>query len=350
VLPLDVSSGEPTVRIRCARFVDPTTPVSVLSGGRVVGRWTQPPRGWWVRELDLGSARGPLSLEFRSPLAPDGMGIAIDWVEVRGVRGLLPGAALAPGLVAWLAGLPLLAGALLGRRALCAAAMGFPALASIAILLDRFGGLVAVSDAGTPSLVACAALALLARGLRPCLGRGANLHLAIAGGGAALALLALSHPFFYYPDVDIHAGFTRALSSDPGLALDPTPFQLETGAWTREVGGRRVGFPYSPVFHLVAASLAPLLGFERAVETLAVLALGSTSLLVAALSWILGVGASAAAIAQLLLLLLPSTASRLSLALFPALMGQALELALALALASRLPATSSRAGPAWPRC
>jgi len=340
VLPLHASSGEPTVRIRCARFVDPATPVSVLSGGRVVDRWMQPPRGWWVREIDLGPARGPLSLEFRSPLAPDRMGIAIDWVEIRGVTGLLPGAALAPGLAAWLLGLPLLTGFALGRRALCVAALVFPGLASAAILLDRFGGLVAVSDAGAPALVACVALALLARLLRRPLGRSAGLHLAIAGGGAALALLVLSHPFFYYPDLDIHAGFTRALSSDPGLALDPTPFQLETGAWTREIGGRRVGFPYSPAFHILAAPLAPLLGFERAVETLGAVALGVTSLLVAALASALSMSGAAAAGGQLLLLVLPVTASRLSLALFPALLGQALDLGVALGLAAFLPAVS----------
>jgi hypothetical protein len=53
-----------------------------------------------------------------------------------------------------------------------------------------------------------------------------------------------------------------------------------------------------------------------------------------------------AATAQGLLALLPASASRLSLALFPALLGQAAELSLALALALRLPPTSP-AGRVW---
>jgi len=35
VLPLRALSGDTTARIRCARFVEPATPVSVLAGGRV---------------------------------------------------------------------------------------------------------------------------------------------------------------------------------------------------------------------------------------------------------------------------------------------------------------------------
>jgi hypothetical protein len=345
-LPVQVMSGSPTLRMRCARFVEPATPVTLLAGGRIVDRWSQPPRGWRVREVELGSLRGSLSLQLRSPLAPDGLGVALDWAEVRGVHRLLPGTALVPGLLAWLLGLPALAGAVAGRRALCAAAVGAPALAALAVLADRLGGLVAVASAGGPACLAVGVLAGVAWGLGRLLRRPQPLHLAAAGATAALALLALSHPFFHYPDVDTHAAFVRALTRDPGLALDPAPFQRQTGAWTREVGGQRVGFPYSPVFHAIAAPLSPLLGFERAVETTGALALGTTSLLVAVLASGLGLGSGAAAGAQALLVLLPVTASRLSLALFPALLGQALELALAAVLALRFPPRSSagRAG------
>lgn len=341
-LPVRVLSGDPVLRLRYARFVEPGTPITLLAGGRVVDRWDQPPRGWRIREAALGPLRGPVSLQFRSPLAPDGLGVALDWIELRGAGGLLPGAALAPGLVAWLLGLPLLAGALVGRRAFLAVAAGAPLVAALAILADRFGGLVAVASAGVPSVLALAILAVVARllcriglSLRPG-------HLAAAGASAAIALLALSHPFFHYPDVDTHAAFVRALTRDPGLALDPSSFQERTGAWTREIAGAKVGFPYSPVFHLIAAPLAPLLGYDRAVEALGVLAFGVASLLVAAFAGALGMRPRSAVLAQAGLAVLPVTASRLSLALFPALLGQAFELALVLVLAVGVPPASGR--------
>jgi hypothetical protein len=339
-LPVRVLSGTPSLRIRSARFVSPATPITLLVGGRVVDRWNQPSRGWRIREVELGPVREKLSLQFRSPVAPAGLGVALDWVEVRGARRLVPDGSLAPGLIAWLAGLPALAGLLLGRRALCAAAAGAPLLAAAAVLADRFGGLVALASAGPPACLVVLALAVVTWGLARVLLRPAPLHLALAAATAALALLALSHPFFHYPDVDTHAAFVRALIADPGLAFDPTPYQRQTGAWTREVGGQKIGFPYSPAFHALAAPLAPLLGFERAVETTGVLALGATSLLVAVLATALGLGTGAASGAQALLALLPVTASRLTLALFPALLGQALELALATALALRFPPAS----------
>ena len=59
----------------------------------------------------------------------------------------------------------------------------------------------------------------------------------VAWAATLVALIALSQPFFYYPDVDTHAELVDALDETPSLALDPRPYQAATGAWTRGIGG-----------------------------------------------------------------------------------------------------------------
>jgi hypothetical protein len=102
------------------------------------------------------------------------------------------------------------------------------------------------------------------------------------------------------------------------------------------VAGRRIAFPYSPVFHLLAVPLAVAWDEVRAVKALAVLAVGFTMLLVHVLARALGVSPPLARVAQLLLAVLPVTWSRLTLALYPALLGQALEALLIAHLMRRL--------------
>jgi len=111
------------------------------------------------------------------------------------------------------------------------------------------------------------------------------------------------------------------------------------------VGGLLIPFPYSPAFHLVAWPAAVVLGEVAAVKWEAVTALGLSVLLVHALAVTLGLGPRAAVLAQALFVLLPVTASRLALALFPTLLGQALELLLIVTIAHTFPSASRRA--AW---
>jgi len=169
----------------------------------------------------------------------------------------------------------------------------------------------------------------------------------VAGMTVVVALVALAHPFYYYPDVDTHARYLAAVRDKPGLLVDPTDYQARAGAWTREVGGRRVAFPYSPAFHVLAWPAALVLGEELAVKCAAAAALGTTVLLVSVLARTLGFGVGAALLAQALLVLLPVTASRLVLALYPTLLAQALELLLIVALA-RTSMNESGRRPAWP--
>jgi hypothetical protein len=164
----------------------------------------------------------------------------------------------------------------------------------------------------------------------------------VPAGAVVLALVALSHPSFYYPDVDTHAKLVDALDQEPSLALDPRPYQVRTSAWTRGIGGRLVPFPYSPVFHVLAWPIAKAIGPVAAVKTLAVAALGLTLLLAHVLARAVGLAPGWSVIAQAVVCLLPVTASRLTLALYPTLLAQSLELLLLLALVRALPLVGTR--------
>lgn len=341
-LPVRVWSPAAEARLRLARFLDTPAEITVLANERVVARWRQDPRGWRVQTIALGELGGDLVLRFRSQAEGGGeaLGVALDWVELRGIARVWPGGRLLAGLCCLLLGVPLLAG-LVTRR--LAAALGsaiiVTAVAATAAWTDRLGGLVAAGTAGPPLLLVLALLGLFALGLDrawPEHVRPWTLAVAPAAALAVVALVALSHPFFHYPDVDTHARFVQAIRQDGTVLLDPSDFQARTGAWTREVGGRRIAFPYSPAFHLLAVPLAVIWDEVRAVKALAVLAVALTVLLVHVLARGLGLPRGAAAAAQCVAALLPVTASRLTLALFPALLGQALEALLLAHLVRRL--------------
>lgn len=343
-LPVVVQGGRLRARLRLARFAGEPAQLSVVVGGVVVERWVQPPRGFALRSVDLGVVRGPLRLQFRSE-APgaDPLGVALDWVEIEGAAPVLPRPGRWPGLLLLFGGVPLLLGAVGGRGLALAAAVTLAVVGPAAVSLDRLGGLWLLSEAGPPALLLSAGLAAAARTLRRAWPGTADLAAgtALAVLPALLALLALSHPFFYYPDVDTHARFVEAILRDPAVALDPTPFQRATGAWTRTVAETRVAFPYSPAFHVLAAPLALALGAVPAIKLLAALSLGSTLLLVRALAAGAGLSGPWPALAQAVVALLPVTSSRLTLALYPTLLGQALELLLAAHLGRALPASAA---------
>ncbi|MBI3932552.1 MAG: hypothetical protein HY317_03995 [Acidobacteria bacterium] len=340
VLPVTVGSGHLTARLRVARFQDPPVTVTLRAGGRDAARWTQPRRGWRVQTVDVGLLRGPLVLQFRST-ETESLGVALDWVEIAGAERLVPAPSLLWGLAALLLGVPLVAGALCrSLSVLLVSGTATAVTTAAAVALDRFGGLLAAASAGPAALAVAALVGALFLGLA----RAWPDHvprdpgvLGIALGGGVLALLALAHPFFYYPDVDTHASFLSAIRSDAYVAWDPREYQLREGTWMREIAGRKVAFPYSPAFHLMAWPLALLFGNVMAVKALAALALAATVLLVHAAARAAGLGPREAFGAQALLLLLPVTASRLFLALFPTLLGQALDLLLLVHLLRRFP-------------
>ena len=343
-VPVHVLAGRLQARLRAARFAPGTADAAVMAGGAERGRWTQPSQGWRVREVALGELRGPLTLTFRSRSDDAaGLGLALDWVEVKGAGLIVPRLPVMGGLALLLLGVPLLIG-VVARSATAGIIAGTLLLwmTTAVLLVDRLGGLVGLSRAGGPALLALIGLALAARALRRVWSelldnddaRAAEIRAAVIPSAAVvMALVALSHPFYYYPDVDTHARYLAASRADPRLLADPGDYQARTGAWTRDVGGQRVAFPYSPAFHVLAWPVAVIVGEELAVKCLAATAVGLTVFLVHVLARCLGFGAGAALLAQGLLVLLPVTASRLALALYPALLAQALELLLIVFLA-----------------
>jgi hypothetical protein len=342
--PVEVTSGRLEVRLRLARFAETPAEVRLRVGDRVVARWLQHPRGWTERVVQLGEVRGPLEIQFRAEgTDAEGLALALDWAEIRGVGRVRPAGRLVAGMLALLVGVPLLVGLVAGSVEAAAAAGSTLAVAgAVGVHLDRLGGLVALGAAGAPALLAAAAIVLLQRWLRrawPSLFPERAVLVPLAA--TTLSLLALSHPFFYYPDVDTHAEFLAALRTDPTLAWDPSPFQEKVGAWTRQIGDRRIAFPYSPAFHLAAWPFALVLGEVPAVKWVATVMVGLTLLLTFALARLLGLGARSGVLAQALLALFPVISSRLTLALYPALLGQAAELALVLVLIRHIAGAAS---------
>jgi hypothetical protein len=328
--PLEVA-GRITARLRLARHGSAPAEMTLTANGRIVESWTQGPQGWRVREFDLGEIEGPLRLQLRSSSPEGELGIALDWVELLGARAWPREWA---GLAALLLGLPVLLALGLGPRPGLIGGLVLLAVAATAVGLDRLGGVLALDAAGVPALLV-GGLVLALHRLLVWIGwleREAVVP-SIAALVCAAALVAFSHPGCYYPDIDTHARMLAALRADPLLAIDPTRPWNRLGAQTREIGGQRVGIPYSFGFHALAWPLAGWLGDVAALRTLAVSCLAATLLLSAALARSSGLPRGPTLLAPLLLAALPVTASRLGLALWPTLLGQAAVLAVVVGLA-----------------
>ena len=286
--------------------------------------------------------RGAPTLQFRTtPEDPEALGIAVDWIELRGAGRTLPAPKLLGGLLSLFVGVPLVLSLLAGPAPALGAAGAAAAIGAALVTWDRLGGICALGAAGPPALVAAALAAaifrLLARRWPDTVAGAGERAFVVPVAALVLALAALSHPSYYYPDVDTHARYLAAARADPYLLFDPREYQDRTGAWTREIAGRRVAFPYSPVFHVAAWPMAVFFGEVTAIKTAAVVSLAVTLLLVHALARLIGLGLRAARLAQTLAAFLPVMSSRLTLALFPTLLGQALELLLIVHLMRRYP-------------
>jgi hypothetical protein len=339
-----VVHGPVRARLRHARFTRTPAAVTVIGEGRTVATWEQHARGFRLRKLDLGTWSGPVALQFRTEGEEQPLGVALDWFQLEDVRGARPTGEVLVRLLLLLAGVPIAIG-LLTRSAAAGGAfgVGLSALGIGAVWVDRLGGLLALAAAAVPALAVTVALGALAGTARRRWPRLLDRRAVLVAWAATLvALVALSQPFFYYPDVDTHAELVEALDETPSLALDPRPYQAATGAWTRGIGDRRVPFPYSPAFHVIAWPLAHGLGAVAAVKTVAVLSFGLTLLLAHVLARGALLPPRAALLAQGVVALLPVSASRLTLALYPALLAQALELGLVVFLSRRLPLASAR--------
>jgi hypothetical protein len=337
-LPARVKAERLRLRVRLARFLPDPVELTWRVNGRDAAQQTVAPRGWHVETLDVGATDGPLVIEIRSPHAPDALGAAIDWVEISGVERVLPRPRALAGLLALVLGLPIAAHLIAGTRSTHAVAATLLLAVPGMLLLDPAQALVAVAKTAPAAFFVFAVFAGFSR-FRP-----AEFHPAftVSAVAATISLLLLLHPAYYYPDVDTHARLVWSIRQDPQLIADPSPYQQRTGAWTRAIGDEKVAFPYSPAFHVAAWPLAWLFGETDAVKVLAVIAFGGSILLVHALARTMGLPIPAAVLAQALFASLPVQSSRLWLALFPTLFGQALELVMLLALARHLPTLGAR--------
>ena len=334
-LPVAVTGRDVKARVRLARFAPEPAEITLLSAGREVARWTQESRGFHVREFALG-APGAIDLQFRSQ-SPDGeaLGVALDWVEIVDAGRLrLPLAATVRALALLLV-VPAVGAALSGIDAALALGAALAWCAAAASALDRLGVVLALAGALAPALVVAAAIALAALLLRRAWPDALARRAAAVPLAACTVWLALVfHPFYYYPDVDRHRVLLHALQGNPTLLVDPSqPWPRQV---TRRIGGQEVALPYAFVFHAGAWPLAGWLGEAEALKTAGVAALGITLLLVFPLARAAGLAPAAALVAQLLAAALPVSSSRVMLALYPTLLGQAAVVLLLAHLARRL--------------
>ena len=156
-------------------------------------------------------------------------------------------------------------------------------------------------------------------------------------GTAAFLLRALmvNHPDFYYPDLRTHASLVEAVrQAGWDFLWRPAAHIWEHGLWRIEALGKTYAFPYSPAFHVPFALAWP--AYDDLLTWMKVLA-AAVSVVPLALVWALARRVGAPPLGAVLMLLIPTYASRLSFAFLPATFGHAFDVALIAYLAGRLP-------------
>jgi hypothetical protein len=149
---------------------------------------------------------------------------------------------------------------------------------------------------------------------------------ALACATVLLRVAALNHPAFHYPDLMTHERLSAAIHED-GLAFARHPAQVigGQGAWSKPTFAGTVVMPYAAAFHLPFAVLA--LSPDARIQAFKLFAACVTVIpLLALVALARRFGGSLAGPA--LVVVIPIYASRLSLALFPALLGHALDMLL----------------------
>jgi hypothetical protein len=344
-LPLLARGQGSVLRLRLARHLIEPAEVRLQVEGRVAHAFeifADRKALYRVVEAPLpalaGRHRFALTIEAHST-SPRPLGVALDWIELdRGSSGAT--FALVPETRWRLLALALLA--FLAPRLLGASRRGAALHSSLVTLLVTWAtwrDIVAterVLREGLPAyaLFAIALVLVLApRRARQALGIPSP---AYAAACCCLALLAVTirlgillHPQFFYPDVHIHGLFAHSLAKQ-GLQTFLAEFtanqfryslglQFENGHW--------YAFPYPPTFYFLTLPFTRWLGSHAdvAVSLVAAIVNGLQVLVVFALARRLGRDAKASLAAAAVVLLLPVFIGRLTLALFPALLGQTVD-------------------------
>lgn len=292
--------------------------------------------------------RHPLVVTIEAPAdRPSSLGIALDWLAIEsppgGLAPLRSATLRAAGVAAalWLA--LRLAGAGTGAAVSGAAAL------SVALALGFASEIVAADHilrlGAIPLGVAASLGALFARRATRSEPdrRVAAALTALTCLAAALRLLLVLHPRFYYPDVKIHGLFVWQLARRGfhGFMAEFIPNQYRYSLGLQNEGGHWYAFPYPPGFYVLCWPLTFVEGL-RYEEIAALVAAFVNALeipLLYVLARVLGLGASGGLLAAGFGVLLPIFTARLGLAYFPALVGHFVDatiLTLALAWRRRL--------------
>lgn len=328
-LPLAVSAPA-TLRFRYARVLREPGDVAVSLSGTPLESF--PVRGGGLpfeRQVALpdGPARAlDVGLSVAAGDTRD-YGLKMYWLAVEtGAGGRLALAGAARFRAALLVVLFFLALRLFGWGRAGAAALALPLVAAAVAGLLRDPWLVHRLLIGLPEAFALVILAgLAARRLW-----GARLSVsdtrwlsALACAAFLLRAGALNHPAFHYPDLTTHERLSAAIH-EAGLGFLRHPARVigGQGAWSKPTFAGTVVMPYAAAFHLPFA--IPELSADARIQAF--------KLFAAFLSVVPLVAVAAAArrfggsrFGPILAAVIPMYASRLSLALFPALLGHALD-------------------------
>ncbi len=353
-LPLHIGGKGARLRLRVGRHLIEPARVIVSVEGRIAGSfeiWADGQALYRVIEIPLPVLKGhhtfELGLETQSA-SPRPLGIAVDWLEIdRGEEAWFALAGATLWRLALLVLIALLAPRMAGAPRSWAALHATTLVAAVSwatwrdiVATERVlrdGGL---AYAGAGTLIAILlGWPRLRRALRVPDPRwaGALCLLSLVALGLRLALLL--HPHYFHPDLLIHGIFARILARQ-GLTtfmqeLVANQFRYSLGL--QMVGHHWYAFPYPPTFYLLTWPLTRLLGYRPEVAVVVVAALVNSLQvpLVYALGRRLGYGAESSMASAAAVPLLPIFLRRLSLAYFPALLGQTFDALVLLFLASR---------------
>src|SRR5262245_19672645 len=387
-LPLRIE-GPAVLAYRAARPLPDRAPVEVALAGRAVDAFTAL-RVFQDRRADLGRlGPTPVRITFRVGGGTESLGLKLDDVAVElrpDARVSLCGTAQGRPLVLLVLVFAILRTAGFAARGafLATAPLSLLLAAGLAIdpwLVHRL--LTGLPESSTVAALAAVVVRAWRHGHRGAAAPDARGIAALVLATFLVRAAALNHPYFYHPDLTIHArlvdvvrkaGFdllrdppaylwgTRAEpqagnpeppsesaaepSSDPAAerssnrAPDDRPRAQRTtsGLWRIRTGGAPQAMPYSLAFHVPFAVLG--LEGDRLLTTLK-LAGVALSVVPLALAWALAGRLGLPPLGAVLLAFVPTAFGELTIGALPALFGHVLDVGLLLWLASQLPRLSA---------
>ena len=340
-LPLTVSGGPVTATYRFARVFSETAQVEVAIDGQLIDQFSCRGGQYLKRQATVTVMDGPLAISIVSDSHErEDKGLKMDWLRFdlgAQARVRLTGWARWQPLFLSLVLLGTLAGVGWSVRSSLSLSLLCTLPLSVALLQNPWlshrylhGWSVALPLFGVFLIV---------------LNRFWSVRSALTLMLAAFLIrsLLVSHPDFYYPDLRTHARLVGFVHDAGGQFLvSPSSVIADHGVWVTGALGKTYAFPYTPVFHLPFAVLD--IAYDDLLTTLK-LATAALSTISVALVWAFAARlafAGAPLLSAVTMVVIPTYSSRLSFAFLPALLGNAVDLALILYLFVRLPQITER--------